>query len=222
MPTALILGASRGIGRECVRQLRDQRWKVIATARDDTAIAELRKSGAQAIKLDVANPESVAGLSRQLDGERIDLALYVAGVFGPEHTAHTPPTAADFDRVMHANVFGAMLIIPVIAPLVESACGIWGVVSSSMGSISSVSSSYGWVYRASKAALNMTLKSAVSDYPKATLVALHPGWVKTDMGGADAAIPVEESVAGMLRVIADLQSTDSGSFLSHQGSVLPW
>jgi NAD(P)-dependent dehydrogenase (short-subunit alcohol dehydrogenase family) len=222
MPTALILGASRGIGRECVRQLRDQHWKVIATARDDTALAELGKIGARAIKLDVTNPESVAGLGSQLDAERVDLALYVAGVFGPKNTAHSPPSAADFDRVMHANVFGAMLIIPVIAPLVESARGIFGVVSSSMGSIASVSSSDGWVYRASKAALNMTLKSAVSDYPKATLVALHPGWVKTDMGTEDATLPVEESVAGMLRVIAGLQPTDSGSFLSYQGSVRPW
>ena len=123
MPTALILGASRGIGREYVRQLRTQHWRVIATARDDASLAALRKEGAEALKLDVTKPESLAALGWQLDGEKLDLAVYVPGVYGPSAGAKTSPTAQDFDAVMHTNVLGAMQAIPVIAPMVEAAHG---------------------------------------------------------------------------------------------------
>src|SRR5690349_15698433 len=100
MSTALIIGASRGIGHEFVRQLRAQGWKVFATARDDNALAALRQEGAEAIRLDVAKPESLAGLGRQLDGEKLDLAVYVAGVFGARDGATVSPAVQDFDRVM--------------------------------------------------------------------------------------------------------------------------
>src|SRR6478735_5840339 len=123
MPTALILGASRGIGREFVRQLLAAGWKVYATARDDAALAALKNDGADAIRLDVEQRESLAGLGWQLDDVKLDLAVYVAGVFGPGTRAVVSPTAQDFDRVMHTNVLGAMLAIPLIAPLVQAANG---------------------------------------------------------------------------------------------------
>lgn len=222
MPTALILGASRGIGREYVRQLLAARWKVYATARDDKSLAELRSAGAEALKLDVTNPESIAGLGWQLDDVKLDLAVYVAGVYGAGGGADTPPTADDFDSVMHANVLGAMQTLPLIAPHVETLTGKFVFISSGMGSIADVESSNGWVYRASKAALNMTVKSAAADYPKATLVAMCPGWVRTDMGGQDASLSVEESVAGMLKVIDSLIPADTGTYRNYAGQHLPW
>jgi NAD(P)-dependent dehydrogenase (short-subunit alcohol dehydrogenase family) len=222
MPTALILGASRGIGREFVRQLRSDGWKVIATARSDSDFADLQAAGAQALKLDVLKPESLAGLGWQLDGEKLDLAVYVAGVYGPAEGAETPPTAQDFDRVMHTNVLGAMQAIPLVAPMVEAAQGIFGFISSGMSSIGEAEGSNGWVYRASKAALNMVVKGASFEYPNATLVLLDPGWVRTDMGGPNAAISVEESVGGMLREIATLSPDDSGTFRSRSGRHVPW
>ncbi len=222
MPTALILGASRGIGREFVRQLLAKGWKVFATARDDASLAALGSQGAQPLKLDVTRPESLAGLGWQLDGEKLDLAVYVAGVFGPHEGATVAPTEHDFDYVMHANVLGAMQAIPLLAPMVEAARGKFGFLSSGMGSVSEVESSYGWVYRASKSALNMVVKSASFDYPKATLVALDPGWVRTDMGGQNAAITAEESVSGLLQVIASLTQEDSGTYRSRTGRQLAW
>ncbi|MGH8810279.1 MAG: SDR family oxidoreductase [Noviherbaspirillum sp.] len=222
MPTALLLGASRGIGREFARQLLDGGWKVFATARDDASLAALRAAGAEPLKLDVLKPESLAGLGRQLDDEKLDLAIYVAGVYGPPQGASAPPTAQDFDRVMHTNVLGAMQAIPLVAPMVEAAQGKFAFVSSGMGSIGEAEASNGWVYRASKAALNMAVKSASFDYPKASFVLLDPGWVRTDMGGPNAAIAADESVRGMLNEIAALTPDDSGSFRSRSGRRVAW
>jgi NAD(P)-dependent dehydrogenase (short-subunit alcohol dehydrogenase family) len=222
MPTALIIGASRGIGHEFVRQLLADGWNVIATARDDAAIAALNNAGAKALKIDVAKPESLAGLGWQLDGEKLDLAIYVAGVFGTKEGATVPPTAQDFDQVMHTNVLGAMQAIPLIAPMVEATQGKFAFLSSVMGSIADTGSSYGWLYRASKAALNMAAKCASLDYPNATFAAMHPGWVQTDMGGPGASITVDESVRGLLRTIGSLQVKDSGSYHDYTGKQLPW
>lgn len=223
MPTALILGASRGIGGEFVRQLLADGWRVIATVRDDASLAALRSEGAQPFKLDVADPDSLAGIGWQLDGEKLDLAVYVAGVYGPRgQTATSPPTRQDFDSVMHTNVLGAMQAIPLIAPLVQAAQGKFIFISSGMGSIGEAESSNGWVYRASKAALNMAVKSASFDYPGATLAVMCPGWVRTDMGGPDASIGVQESVGGMLRVIGTLTSADSGTYRNYAGRQLAW
>ncbi|MEN3292960.1 MAG: hypothetical protein V7642_2213 [Burkholderiales bacterium] len=222
MPTALVIGASRGIGREFVRQLLADSWKVTATARDDASIAALNSEGAEAIKLDVAKPESLAGLGWRLDGAKVDLAVYVAGVYGPTDGAKVAPTGDDFDTVMHPNVLGAMQMIPMVAPMVEAAAGTFMFISSGMGSIGETDSSEGWVYRVSKAALNMAVKSAVPDYPKATFVAMSPGWVRTDMGGPSATIGVEESVSGMLRVAATLTITDTGTFRNYAGRALAW
>ena len=194
-----------------------------ATARDAAALDDLRAAGAEALKLDVAKPESLAGLGWLLDGVKLDLALYVTGVLGPDQGAHEPPTAADFDAVMHTNVLGAMQAIPLVTPLVEDAGGKFAFISSGLGSIAGATSSgRSWLYRASKAALNMVVKSAAANYPKATLIAISPGWVQTDMGGPQAAISAERSVADMLRVLAERKRTDSGGFFNHSGEKLPW
>lgn len=223
MSTALILGASRGIGREFVRQLRAAGWKVFATARDDASLAELRSAGAAPLKLDVTKPESLAGLGWQLDDEKLDLVVYVAGIYGPKgQSTKEPPTAHDFDAVMHTNVLGAMQAIPMIAPMVEAAQGKFAFISSGMGSIGETDTSYGWLYRTSKTALNMAVKSASLDYQAATFVALCPGWVRTDLGGPNATLSVEDSVSGLLNVISGLKKEDSGSFRNHAGRQLAW
>jgi NAD(P)-dependent dehydrogenase (short-subunit alcohol dehydrogenase family) len=128
----------------------------------------------------------------------------------------------DFDTVMHPNVLGAMQLIPMVAPMVEAAGGKFMFITSGMGSIGESGSSEGWVYRASKAALNMTVKSAVTDYPKATFIAMSPGWVRTDMGGPSATIGVDESVTGMLSVVAMLTIADTGTFRNYAGRQLAW
>jgi NAD(P)-dependent dehydrogenase (short-subunit alcohol dehydrogenase family) len=217
----LVLGASRGIGLEFVRQYRAAGDSVIATARDAEGLQRLADLGAKPLKLDVTDPASISGLGWQLDGEKIDVALYVAGVY-TRGGATEPPARAEFDRTMHTNVLGAMQAIPQVAPLVEAAGGKFAFITSQMGQISGVADSFGWVYRTSKAALNMAVASAQPDYPQATFVVINPGWVRTDMGGTDAPLQVEDSVAHMRRTIAKATRRQQGAFLDHDGQVLAW
>jgi len=199
-----------------VRQYRAAGDRVIATARDDRGIAALQSLGAQPLRLDVTDAASISGLGWQLDGEKIDVALYVAGVMS-RGGATQPPAREEFDHVMRTNVWGAMQAIPQVAPLVAAAAGKFVLISSQMAHIAGVGSSYGWVYRASKAALNMTVASAQADYPNALLVAMSPGWVQTDMGGAGAPLTVQDSVASMRKAIAALTHKQRGAFLEHDG-----
>ena len=216
MATVLVIGASRGIGLELVRQYREAGDRVIATARDDAGLSALRDLGAQALQVDVANPASVSGLSWLLDGEKLDVVLYVAGVMD-RAGATTPPTQQAFDHVMHTNVLGLMQVIPQVLPMVEEASGVFGALSSSMSQIASVPGSNAWLYRVSKAALNMAVASARFDYPRARLVALDPGWVQTDMGGATAPLSLADSVAGLRAAIASITSDDNGHLIHHDG-----
>ena len=216
MSTILIIGASRGIGLELTRQYLDAGDRVIATARSAPDLERLKTMGAETLRVDVTDATSVSGLSWQLDGEKLDVALYVAGVMD-RASAATPPTQLAFDRVMHANVLGAMQVIPQVAPWVENAGGVFGVLSSSMSQIGCVPASNAWLYRVSKAALNMALSSARFDYPGARLVALDPGWVQTDMGGDAAPLTQEESVAGLINTIASVTEADNGRLLHHDG-----
>ncbi|SDP27077.1 Short-chain dehydrogenase [Rhodoferax sp. OV413] len=216
MAHILILGASRGIGLEFARQYLAAGHRVIATARDAAGLARLKALGAEPQRLDVADPASVSGLAWLLDGEKIDTAVYVAGVYA-EGRATSPPTREAFDRVMHTNVLGAMQAIPQVAPLVEEAGGVFAFISSGMGQIGDVSSSDVWAYRVSKAALNMAVAAAQHDYPRATLLALCPGWVQTDMGGPGARLTVQDSVAAMRNTLAAATPADRGRFLHHDG-----
>ena len=216
MTTILVLGASRGIGLELVRQYAADGCRVIATVRDDAGRARVQALGAEALTVDVASPASVSGLAWQLDGEKLDLAFYVAGVIR-RPGARTPPTQPDFDAVMHTNVLGAMQAIPQVAPLVEAAGGVFAFLSSSMSQIGSVGESSSWLYRTSKAALNMAVAAAQHDYPGATLLTIDPGWVQTDMGGPQATLTVQASVQGMRQTLAGVTAADKGRLLHHDG-----
>jgi NAD(P)-dependent dehydrogenase (short-subunit alcohol dehydrogenase family) len=218
----LVIGASRGIGLECVRQYRAEGATVTATARDDAGLARLRELGATAITLDVATAAGAAGLAWPIDGARFDVVVLAAGVYGPRSSGLQTPTEADFDHVMHTNVLGAMRLLPQLADALAPGAKL-AVISSRMGSIGLRSSPAGWLYRASKAALNSVLKDASLAFGgRAVCVALHPGWVRTDMGGAGADLDVADSVRGLRATLAALTPADNGGFFNFDGSPLPW
>ncbi|MES1161875.1 MAG: SDR family oxidoreductase [Rhizobacter sp.] len=218
----LVIGASRGIGSEFVRQYRAAGAQVTATARSADALAALNALGATGLQLDVASAESVSRLAWQLDGSFFDVVVLCAGVYGPRATGLEPPTEAEFSEVMNTNVLGAMRVLPSLVDALAPGAKL-AVLSSRMGAIGPRDAHYGWLYRASKAAVNSVLKDvSLALAGRCTCVSVHPGWVRTGMGGPDAQLTPEQSVADLRRVIAGLTPADNGRFFDHDGSAIAW
>jgi len=222
MSTALIIGASRGIGLELARQYKADGWRVIATARTEADCKRLAEMHAHTYQLDVTNADSIAALGWNLDGEVLDVAFLNAGQFGPRHDDF--PTEEEFDTVMHTNVLAAMRLLPIITPMACSVRGKVAVMSSIMGSIGQRGGSNATLYRASKAALNSVLVDTAIKFglQGATCIAFHPGWVKTDMGGEGAELEVDVSVAGLRATLARVGTEANGTFLNYDGTPIPW
>ena len=222
MKRLLVIGASRGIGLELVRQACAAGDVVLATARDAAGHARLTALGAKPLLLDVATAAGCSGLAWQIDGETFDQVWLVAGLYGPRTNAPQTPTQDEFDAVMHTNVLAAMRLLPQLADALAPGAQV-ALLSSAMGSIGQRSNGSGWLYRASKAALNSVMKDvSLVLAGRATVVSLHPGWVQTDMGGAGAMLSVTQSVTDLRTTVAALTPADNGRFLNHDGQPLPW
>jgi NAD(P)-dependent dehydrogenase (short-subunit alcohol dehydrogenase family) len=222
--TVLVIGASRGIGLEFVRQYAADGARVIGTARSDDGLEAVRGARGEPLRLDVLDAAAVAALPARLHGRVIDVAIVNAGVYGPRVSAPTAPGNEEFDLVMRTNVRAPMQLIAALAPALTDARSRIAVVSSRMGSVSLMSSSAGWLYRASKAAVNSAVKAASIELGArgVVCVAFHPGWVRTDMGGTGADIDAATSVAGMRRVLATANTSHNGKFLNYGGEQLSW
>jgi len=218
----LIVGASRGIGLELVRQYRAADARVTATARSDDDLATLRAHGANAIALDVANAESASRLAWQIDSEAFDVIVFCAGVYGPRATGLESPTEAEFAAVMNTNVLGPMRVLPSLVDALAPGAKL-ALLSSRMGAIGPRTGHQGWLYRASKAAVNSVLKDVSQVLAgRCICVSLHPGWVRTEMGGAGGDLAPEQSASDIRRVIAGLSAADNGRFINHDGATIPW
>lgn len=225
MPVALVVGASRGLGLEFTTRYVADGWTVWATHRAPEDAGRLQSAGARPFALDVLGNDAPGRLSSALGGEAVDVAIVNAGIHGPKQIGILhPPSASDFDLVMRTNVHGPMRLLPPIAPLLERGRGTLAFITSSMGSIAAAGTGHGLLYRVSKAAENMVAKVAHVELAPLGIrvVALNPGWVRTDMGGPDAPVEASESVAGMRRVIADSAAWPGGGFYDFRGESLAW
>lgn len=227
MPTCLITGANRGLGLEFARQYLADGWTVIATCRAPLHAADLAslQGSIQIHPLDVTDFAQVEALGRTLAKQPIDVLINNAGIYGPRNVTHETVAYRDWPQVMRTNV---------AAPLKMSSVFLGGVcksgqkkivaISSKMGSMTDNTSGGAYLYRSSKAALNAVMKSFSIDVRGSgvTVALLHPGWVRTDMGGPSALIEASESVTGMRRVIDGLTPEKSGRFFNYDGEEVPW
>ena len=223
----MITGTSRGIGLEFARAYSEAGWSVIATLRDggDTDGLAALPGSVTPVQLDVADPASVAILGERLKGVALDLLIANAGVYGPRGVPLGRISYPDWQAVMAVNVFGSIRVIETFLEHLRAGSGRRIVaITSKMGSIADNGSGGTYPYRSSKAALNAAMRSVALDLaPEGFAVGvLHPGWVKTEMGGPHALIDTATAVAGMRRVIDGLTVANTGRFWNYDGREIPW
>ena len=222
MPTILITGANRGLGQEFVRQYKADGWRVIATVRDLSKGRDASEAGGEVHLCDVADAEQISRLAKGLAGVELDAVLCNAGIYGT-HQDLGDINPEEFLRVVRVNTIAPLLLAEALADRLVGR-KIFAAMSSMMGSVADNTSGGSYAYRTSKAGLNMVIKGlSVNLKDKGIVtVALSPGWVRTDMGGASAPLEAPIAVAGMRKVLNDLIPEDTGKFFHYDGSVVPW
>jgi NAD(P)-dependent dehydrogenase (short-subunit alcohol dehydrogenase family) len=209
MPTAVITGAGRGLGKELARQYAADGWDVIGTTRRE---------------LEMTDRKQISRFAKELKGKPLDLLFCNAGIVGKRGMK---PGSFDFDsweEVLRVNLLGpASLAEALLDNVAASERRIIAMMSSRLGSISE-STGMTLPYATSKAALNMLVKGLAAHLSGRSIivVALSPGWVRTDMGGAQAPLTPDVSVRNLRKVISSLKDSDSGRFLSYDGTEIPW
>lgn len=222
--TVLITGANRGIGLELARQYAADGWHVIGTARRPEAATELDALGAKVMQLDVTDQASVDRLAKNLDGRSIDILINNAGIQSLKWTL-ADIDIGEFERVLNVNTLGPVRVVRALLPNLRAGETRKIInITSNLASIGGNTDGGFYGYRESKAALNMFTKSLAAEFGPDGFVCivLHPGWVRTDMGGPDAPLNVRESVRGLRSVIDNLSPADNGTFLTHTGDRMPW
>jgi NAD(P)-dependent dehydrogenase (short-subunit alcohol dehydrogenase family) len=224
MPTILIVGASRGIGLEYVRQFAATKWRTIGTVRDMAKGADVSKAGGEVHLCDIGDAASVARLAKGLASESIDVLVVNAGIYLGRDWKVGATDFGEFEQILRTNTIAPLRVAEaLIEPVARSGRKTIVFTSSRMGSNAQTTGG-SMLYRVSKAALNSVAKNLSVDLaPRGiTTITTHPGWVRTDMGGASAAIDVSDSVAGLKKVIENLTPADNGKFFNYDGSELPW
>lgn len=222
--TVLVTGANRGLGLEFARQYAAAGWQVIGTARDPESAAELKALDVRVMQLDVADPVSVAALSEGLGDQSVDLLINNAGIMD-RNGSLADADFATVERILAVNTIGPMRVTRALLPHLRRGETRQIVnITSGLGSIENNVSGGFYGYRESKAALNMFTRSLAADLKSDgfTCIAMSPGWVQTDMGGPNANLTPEESIAGMRKVIDGLTPADSGTMWSWDSSSLAW
>jgi NAD(P)-dependent dehydrogenase (short-subunit alcohol dehydrogenase family) len=222
MPTALIFGTSRGLGRALVVEHLKRGWEVIATVRDAASIADLACDALTVEVLDTADWAGVDALRERLAGRPLDLLFVSAAIVGPSLGPIGAADPDEFAQMMLINVLAPLRIVDRYRDLVRPD-GTMAVMSSGLGSITLNTSAGYEAYRTSKAALDMGLCSIfarVAD--KRTWLAVDPGWVQTDMGGPEAHLTINQSIPSLTDMLEQRRGTGGIKFVTYDNKELPW
>lgn len=226
----LITGANRGLGLTMVKRYLNDGWNVTACCRDPESASELTAllplyEALSVFQLDVTDYNAVNELAQSLQGEPIDLLINNAGYYGPKGTSIGETAVDEWRKVFEINSIAPLKLLEAFKhglSLADGSC--FAVLSSKMGSMSDNSSGGAYIYRSSKAAVNAVVKSLSVDLSGEgiKIVSLHPGWVRTEMGGPNGLIDTDESVNGLKAVLDGLKMEDTGKFFDYNGQEIPW
>ena len=226
--TVLLIGASRGLGFAMAAEYLKRGWRVIATARD-TSTDKLRRlaegsDGALEVEtVDITNPGQVTNLHDRLGDRRVDVLFVNAGVMNDARETIADVSTEEFVRLMVTNSLSPMRVIEALQGHVQPT-GTIGVMSSGQGSVTNNTNGRFEVYRGSKAALNMFMRSFAARHANdtRTLLLMAPGWVRTDMGGPEARLSIEESIPSLLHTMEAHEGRPGLHYLDYLGRVVPW
>lgn len=224
--TVLIIGASRGLGLGLAKQFASEGWQVIATVRDPERANEL--TAVANIRIEVLDIDDVAGLDRliqRLSGVTLDVLYINAGISGSRTLSADTATHEQVGQLFTTNAIAPVRLAKRMLPLVDPSNGVITFMSSIMGSVETGPGMGMPLYGASKAALNHLTRTFVAELGEQTgltVLSMHPGWVKTDMGGAEAPLDVETSCRGMVEQVKRAAGQGGHRFIDYQGETLPW
>ena len=219
---ALIIGASKGIGLAVVQQFLQAGWDVTATFRR-TAVS-YQHERLRWLALDITDATARAALLQQFQGEQFDVVLINAGIFGPDAQQLQQAEDAELSELFLTNAVAPVRLAESLLPLLRDKQSVVGITTSQLASLNENRVAAMPLYSASKAALNMLSRALAKEMrPQgATLLSLHPGWVKTDMGGENADITAEESAAGLVTQLQRYRGEGGHHYLDYKGDALAW
>tara|TARA_B100000579_G_scaffold369342_1_gene330739 strand:- start:217 stop:909 length:693 start_codon:yes stop_codon:yes gene_type:complete len=230
MATILVIGANRGLGLGFVERYLESGDDVIATYRNEDSSFDLIKmsnerSNLKLLQLDVSSNKSLNSFAENLGNLPIDIFINNAGVYGPRNSSFGNVDEENWMPAIKVNAIAPILITQLIIKNIRSGADKKLIyITSKMGSIDDNKGGGAYVYRSSKTALNAVVKSLSVDLENEGIIValIHPGWVKTDMGGPNALIDKDMSVSGMIKVISNLDISSTGNFYNYDGSIIPW
>nr|WP_086938124.1 SDR family oxidoreductase [Thaumasiovibrio occultus] len=228
--TVLITGANRGIGLALCKEYMLRKWQIVSLCRNKETSSELLELAHLYPDLsvhftDLTDYLTVNRVMAQLPVSQLDVVIANAGYYGPKIKQFGQTDVEEWRKVFETNAIAPLKLVEAAYPLLKKSNAPKVVtISSKVGSMTENTSGGGYIYRSSKAALNSVTKSLHNDLHPQNFccVALHPGWVQTEMGGPNALLPAEQSAKGLIDVIDDLTSSDSGKFLNYNGTEIPW
>ncbi|MGV1926455.1 SDR family NAD(P)-dependent oxidoreductase [Agrobacterium tumefaciens] len=227
-PTVLIIGASRGLGLAMAAEFLRKGWNVVGTVRrDNTGFHDLAATNQDRVEIehvDVTIPDQIAALRSRLSGRSFDILFHNAGTANSNQGEPTGSVSTEeFERVMVTNALGPLRVVESLQDLVP-ADGMIGVMSSGQGSISGNTNGGHEVYRGSKSALNQYMRSYAARHAgeRRALILMAPGWVRTDLGGPDAPLGVDESIPKVVNVLLSQRQTPGLQFLDREGRTVAW